>query len=113
MKLIIAGSRDFNDYELLKKETDAFIGNEKPEIVSGTARGADKLGEQYAKEKGFKLKLMPADWNKFGKSAGYRRNEQMAAYADSCIVFTLGTKGSQHMIDVATAKGLKLKVVKA
>ena len=92
MRIIIAGSRGFNDYKLLKDEcfdiiVDMIFENKNGierkdiEIISGTANGADKLGEKYANEKHFKLKKFPANWDKYGKSAGYRRNEEMAIYA--------------------------------
>ena len=55
------------------------------EIASGAAKGADKLGEQYAKERGFKLTKFPANCNKYGKTAGPKRNQQMAQYADALI----------------------------
>ncbi len=78
MKIIIAGSRDFDDYDLLREKCDLILSNIKTvEIVSGQARGADSLGEKYAKEKGYKLKLFPADWSQ-GKMAGMIRNKQMA-----------------------------------
>jgi len=92
MRIIIAGSRGFNDYKLLKDKcfdiiVDMIFENKNGierkdiEIISGTANGADKLGEKYANEKHFKLKKFPANWDKYGKSAGYRRNEEMAIYA--------------------------------
>ena len=68
------------------------------EIVSGKARGMDTLGEKWAKEHNIPIKEFPADWNKYGKSAGYRRNEQMSLYADSAvIIMTKGSLGSTHM----------------
>ena len=119
-KIIIAGSRKFNDYEYLKKSIDWLLSgepycvNEKPiEIVSGTANGADKLGERYAKEYGYLVKQFPASWNEYGKSAGYIRNKQMAEYADICCVFWDGkSKGSQHMINLAKECGLNVFVYK-
>ena len=57
-KVIIAGGRDFNNYELLKAKCDYYLSNLDEAdvvIVSGAARGADKLGEQYAKERGYKI----------------------------------------------------------
>lgn len=55
---------------------------------------------------------MPADWNKYGKSAGYKRNEQMAIYADACLAFWDGkSKGTKHMIGLAKRHNLRLKVV--
>lgn len=113
MKIIIAGSRDFNDYETLKKVCDFMLSRQdEVEIVSGTARGADLLGERYAKEKGYPIKQFPADWSK-GKGAGYIRNEDMAKYSDALIAFWDGkSKGTEHMINLAKKHGLKVKVQK-
>lgn len=115
-KVIIAGSRNFNDYKLLESEMIKFLRLVKPhevEIVSGTARGADQLGERFASEKGCNLKKFPADWDTYGKSAGYRRNADMAKYADACVVFWDGvSKGTKHMIDLAEKADLSLKIVR-
>lgn len=115
-KLIIAGSRDFNDYKLLESEVHKFLSGKEigeTEIVSGTARGADQLGEKLAKEYNLKLTKMPANWNEYGKSAGYRRNAEMAKYSNGCIVFWDGvSRGTKHMIDLAEREKLELKVVK-
>jgi major membrane immunogen (membrane-anchored lipoprotein) len=114
MKVIIAGSRGFKDYELLKKVCDKMLSNtNKPEIeiVSGTALGADTLGERYAIERAYKLRRFPADWNKHGKKSGYIRNKEMAEYADALIIFwDKISKGSKHMIDLARARGLKIRI---
>ena len=110
-KVIIAGSRGFSDYEKLCEICD-FMLKEKIEIeiVSGTAKGADLLGERYAKEKGLPIKQFSADWTK-GKSAGYARNKQMAEYADALIAFWDGSsKGTKHMIDLANKKNIKVKI---
>ena len=83
IKVIIAGSRTFDNYDLLFEKCSEALkdyDSVEIEIVSGNARGADRLGERFAKEKGFALTLFPADWNKFGKSAGYIRNKEMAEY---------------------------------
>lgn len=121
MKIIVAGGRDFSDYNLLKKKLDYYIffGQDRDdpkydtyEIVSGTANGADRLGERYAIENILKIKRFPADWDAHGKAAGYIRNEQMAQYADACVCFWDGkSKGTKHMIDLAQKYNLKLKVV--
>lgn len=113
MKIIVAGSRSFNEYNTLKSKLDHFLSKiNHPVIVSGTANGADKLGEKYAKEKDFKIKRFPANWDKHGKRAGYLRNEEMAKYADGCVVFWDGeSKGTKHMIDIAKREVLQLRVV--
>lgn len=115
-KVIVAGSRDFNDYEMLESKLMYYLSVYKPieiEIVSGSAKGADTLGERFAKEKGCHIKRFPAEWDVYGKSAGYRRNAEMAKYADACVVFMKkeGSKGSQHMIDLARKYELPLKVI--
>ena len=113
MKVIIAGGRDFKDYEKLKQVCDRMLSKQtKIEIVSGTARGADQLGEKYATEKGYILARFPADWDNYGKSAGYKRNAQMARYADALIVFWDGkSKGTGHMIELAKVYKLKIHIV--
>lgn len=117
IKVIIAGTRDFNDYAFLKKNVDYFLqginpNNEEIEIVSGNARGADKLGERYAKEHNLPVKLFPANWNKYGKRAGYLRNQEMADYADVLIAFwDEKSKGTKHMIDIAKKQDLTVIVV--
>ena len=114
MKLIIAGGRTFSDYNLLRESVDR-LREEHPDIdtvVSGTARGADKLGERYAYSYGLDIVSMPADWNTHGLSAGYKRNKQMAEVADACICFWDGkSKGTGHMIDLAKEYDILKKVV--
>lgn len=114
MKIIVAGGRDFNDYNLLLESCDYFFQNQSEiEIVSGTANGADKLGERYAEEKGYQVKKFPADWEKYGKSAGFKRNTEMAEYADGLIAFWDGkSKGTSHMINTAKNKNLKVRIIK-
>lgn len=82
------------------------------EIVSGGARGADSLGEKFAREHGCKIKRFIPDWDGLGKKAGFVRNWDMAKYADACVVFWDGkSKGTKHMIDLAKKEGLNLRVV--
>ena len=116
-KVIIAGGRDFNDYALLKTKADELLSfkcrTHKIVIVSGKARGADSLGERYAAEKGYEVSAHPADWDTYGKAAGYRRNAEMAQEADALIAFWDGkSRGTKHMIDLAEKQhGLVSRVV--
>ena len=78
---LIVGGRTFNDYELLKYKCDQLLKNQTDvQIVSGGAKGADTLAERYAHDKGYELKVFRADWDTYGKRAGYIRNEQMHKY---------------------------------
>jgi len=113
MKVIIAGSRNFYNYKKLYEICDHLLQNQsKIEIVSGTARGADKLGEQYAKEKGYPIKQFPADWKRFGRAAGPKRNEQMAEYAGMLVAFWDGkSRGTKNMIQIAEKENLKVIII--
>lgn len=115
-KVIIAGGRDFNDYGLLTTKCKQFLfTNYNPqdiEIVSGKARGADSLGEQFAKMCNMKVAEFAADWDRHGKAAGYIRNKQMAEYADALIAFwDKKSRGTMHMINLAKEKGLHVRVI--
>lgn len=101
--ILIAGTRSFDDYELLKKVCDTTfpILSEIGDIVivSGAASGADRLGERYAYENNYKVLRFPADWKKHGKAAGPIRNAEMAAVADFFILFWDGcSAGSKNML---------------
>ena len=106
MKTIIAGGREYlfqaQDIEKLNELKDAIT-----EVVSGCARGADTEGEKWADKNNIPVKKFPANWDKWGKSAGYRRNEEMAKYADAVILFP-GGKGTGHMHDIAKRLGLQI-----
>ena len=119
LRLIIAGSRNFEDYQLLQSSLNEFIelhslGDPDPGviIISGLAKGADLLGVQYAKQKGYQVEEFPANW-KLGRSAGPKRNLEMAKSANACIVFWDGvSKGTANMISMANRYQLKLQVIK-
>lgn len=107
-RVIIAGSREFTDYETLEAACDAILGPLEVEcILSGCAKGADELGERYAKERGYVVEPFPADWKTHGRPAGIIRNKQMAEKADMLIAFWDGySPGTKHMVWVATEMGL-------
>jgi hypothetical protein len=115
IRIIVAGGRDFSDYQLMRTEFLAFVGknqNTDVLIISGAAKGADQMGEQLANEFNIQLMQMPAEWDKHGRSAGYIRNAEMADEATHVLAMWDGeSRGTKHMIDIATKKGLTLKVV--
>ena len=110
MKVVIAGSRDIVDYDVLLKAIE-LCPFEIAEVVSGRARGVDTLGERYAKEHHLKLHLFPADWKKFGNRAGPIRNGQMADFADAVLCVWDGkSTGTRNMMKQATDRALPLYV---
>jgi hypothetical protein len=101
MKVIIAGSRQISNYQVVVdvlNNADIVI----TQVVSGAARGVDKLGERWAIENNIPIKQFLPDWSKYGRSAGYIRNEQMAKYAEGLVAIWDGySRGTGHMIDLA------------
>lgn len=118
-RVIICGSRDFTDYELLKNKCDLLLSRKiedgyKITIISGCARGADTLGERYADERSFNIERHPADWNKYGKGAGFIRNQEMALSANACIAFFSSTNessGTRDMVNRAQKENLLVRKI--
>lgn len=112
MRTIIAGSRDCTDMRELLAALTA-CGWRPSTVVSGAARGADRLGELWAAEVKVPCARFPAEWDRYGKAAGYRRNELMADNAEALIALWDGeSRGTRHMIDIARRKGLLVYVHK-
>jgi len=115
MKIVIFGTRKFNNYSILKQvveSTDSYKKGKITCVISGRAKGADTLGEQWAREKGIELILMPANWERYGRAAGPIRNKQMAEIADAAIGFWDGNtihSGTYNMIN--TCKKLKVPLL--
>ena len=118
VNIAIVGSRDFEDYELLKfqllkyinKRLDSIVISGEPyrradldvNIVSGGARGADTLAEKFANEFGLKKMIFKPDWNMYGKSAGFIRNRKIVENCDVLFAFQVNkSRGTQHSIDLA------------
>lgn len=123
LNILIAGGRNYNDYERLQAFVDETIQNIKHKyqtvtIISGMARGADMLGMQYAIQNEYKLLKFPAKWNTYGKQAGYIRNKQMLEYLkaspDNCMVIAFWdglSHGTKHIIDNAKTMNIPCIIV--
>lgn len=121
-KVIIAGGRDYDDFDRLVVKMDKILSNVVKKgmniiVVSGCAKGADQLGEKYAELRGYYVEKHPADWYKYGKSAGYRRNAEMAKSVDENIdgglvaFWDYKSRGTENMIDVAKRYGLSTRIL--
>lgn len=109
-KYLIAGSRTFNDYNLLLQVINKY---EKPDvIIEGGAKGADVLGRRYANENNIECQEYKADWDRYGKSAGYIRNSEMVNQldkTDKAFIFWDGkSKGTKHTIDLCNKKNIEI-----
>lgn len=103
-KLIVAGGRDYANYEHMSRVlfamADVGFADKEISIVSGMARGADALGAAFARTNHVKLYEMPANWDKYSKRAGFIRNQDMGNFADGLLAFWNGeSRGTAHMID--------------
>lgn len=116
-RIIIAGCRDYNNYTEAKEYINSCLSEISKEykiiIFSGGCTGSDMLGERYAKENNLEIERYPADWKRYGRSAGPKRNKLMAEKADLVICFWDGnSKGTKSMIDYAVKNGKPIKIKK-
>ena len=112
MKLIIGGSRTFTDYQLLC-QTLAPERHRITEVLHGGARGADQLGFRWALKHHIHSRSFAADWERFGKAAGVRRNHQMAQAGDLLVAFHVqNSPGTAHMIACMRALGKPVVVIR-
>lgn len=112
MRILVCGGREFNDYNLLSETLNPYI-HDGLVIIHGAARGADTLAGSWAKDNGFETEEYPADWDKYGKRAGYIRNVQMLNEGKPDLVIAFpGGKGTEMMIDLANAAKVSVLEVK-
>ena len=112
-KVIIAGSRNYNNKEFIYNKLDILLSkvNKPVQIVSGLAKGVDSIAVDYANDRGLSLKTFEAHWNEHGKKAGILRNIEMGDYGDALIAFRLNNStGTSHMIEYAKSKNLKIRI---
>ncbi len=114
-RVVVAGGRDYNHYEDAVAFIDYCIQNIRHRytlvFVSGGCSGADALGERYANEHGFQIEIYPAEWKKYGRRAGPKRNQKMAEMGDYIICFWDGkSRGTYSMIYHAKKLGKPIKI---
>ena len=119
MRVIVTGSREHTDRQMIDQALDAVEANLDPKwdwtdivLVHGAAPGADTIAAELARDKGWQVEAHHADWEKYGKRAGYIRNREMAdAGADLCLAFPIGeSRGTRMMMDLAQRAGIRLEV---
>lgn len=114
MRVLVCGGRGFDDPYLFFDTLDEIKSRgELDSIISGGARGADALAERYAEVEGIPITVYPAEWEKYGKSAGYVRNKQMLDEGKPDLVIAFpGGKGTAMMVDIARKAGVEVKEIK-
>lgn len=112
MRIAIIGSRGFNNYTLLQSTLEKYK-DKITVVVSGGARGADTLGEQWAKENDKDTDIYLPDWDKHGKGAGFIRNTKIVKNSDGVIAFWDGkSRGTQHSFELCEKFNKPIKIVK-
>lgn len=110
MRVAVVGGRTYTDYETMCRVLDRLTNI--THIVSGGARGADSLGERYARERGLECVIYRPDWNRYGRVAGFRRNKTIVENSDIVYAFWDGeSKGTEHTIKYAKSRSVKCVVV--
>lgn len=117
MKLIVAGGRDFVNTQTMITVLMDLVEKGKidpnPELVCGMARGADILAFRLWKSANMQIHVFPAEWDTYGKSAGFRKNKEMGEFADAAVCFWDGkSKGTKHMIDIMNRLNKPVYVVR-
>ena len=111
MRVLVCGSRHYNNYEEMEKVLDEYTITE---IIEGEARGADRNARVYGESKGIPVHRFPADWNTHGKAAGPIRNKQMLTEGKPELVVAFrgpNSRGTQNMINQAEKAGVPVKVI--
>jgi SLOG family YspA-like protein len=122
MRLLISGSRNYNDYEAFKDnilkyyhDTERKTGSHRIDcIISGGARGTDTMAERFADEYNIPKEIYPADWNKYGRSAGPIRNRQMlkeGRIGEVVCFMAKDSRGTADMLQAAIEAGKPAKVI--
>ena len=114
-RVVVGGCRDFNDYTVLSEYLDTVLSNISKEndiiILSGHCRGVDTLAERYAEEHGYKTEIYPAEWDKYGKSAGPKRNKLMVDKSDYVVAFwDKQSRGTKSLIEYAMKQNKPIRV---
>lgn len=114
--LLIAGSRTFEERELLYRVVDEVLaGDNEAVIIEGGAAGADSLAKDYALEHGLELLEFKADWKQYGRAAGPKRNDEMVNYikekdGEALYFWDEESKGTKQCIESAKRKEVPVRV---
>lgn len=108
MRVLVCGGREFDDYSLMAKTLESLV-RPNTMIIQGGAKGADALAKLWAKASNILSVEYPANWNKYGKRAGYLRNKQMLDEGKPDLVVAFpGGKGTANMVKLAEEAGVKV-----
>ncbi|MGK5496362.1 DUF2493 domain-containing protein [Streptomyces sp. URMC 125] len=114
MRILVTGSRNWTNAGVIESRlrsiVEATVGHPSDAVLvhGGCPRGADEIADRYARRIGMQVECHPADWKRYGRSAGFRRNAEMVkAGADICLAFILNnSRGASMTADLAERHGI-------
>jgi hypothetical protein len=114
MKLAVVGSRSFQDKKRLFRVLDQINKVKKISlIVSGGALGADSLSEEWAKDHQVEFLMFKPEWQKYGKRAGFLRNQLIVEHADAVVAFWDGqSRGTKHSMNLTNEANKPLLIIR-
>ena len=111
MRILVCGGRDYADQDTVFATLDNVVEifGEITGVIHGAAKGADSLAGKWANDRNIAELKYPADWAKYGKRAGYLRNQEMLdkGKPDFVVAFP-GGRGTAMMVDIATKAGVSV-----
>ncbi len=110
--IVVTGGREFSDRALTGRALNHVMGcvDDDITLVNGTARGADRLAAEVARDLGWTVIDVPAEWNRYGKSAGFRRNTLMLTdYHPDVLIAFPGGRGTAHTVSEAQRLGVPIR----
>lgn len=112
MKAIICGGRTYSDLEYLETSLDHCLKWWKLSvIITGGAKGADTLANQWATKRGLRVCVLFADWDKYGKAAGMIRNKLMLEEKPDVVIAFPGGTGTENMITISRQAGVPVFIL--
>jgi hypothetical protein len=111
--VLVCGSRDWSDKDAVANKLADLAGLPAVEIIHGGARGADSMADEIARLYGFSVRVFPADWNRYGRRAGFLRNLEMLDQRPNLVIAFQrnASRGTQHTINEARKRGIPVEVV--
>lgn len=104
MKLLIIGSRSITDFDLT-----GYIPEDVELIISGGARGIDSVAEKYANDHGIEKVIIFPQYERLGRAAPIKRNEEMVDLCDTVLAVWDGqSKGTKYTLNYARKKNKKI-----
>lgn len=114
-RILITGSRTWTDVETIERDlgilASGFLGmGKRPVLVAGGAKGADTIAENFFRRRGWAIEIHNAQWEQYGKRAGYIRNAKMVELgADICLAFIRDkSKGATMCANLAETAGIQV-----